>query len=177
MNKISIFGLHAQREIILEQLHKTGLIEINQTNTQDASQSKTQCDEHMQTVEAALAVLDEYAPEKIGFMAARPVASVEQYHADATRRDIVLQVAEQIICLDEQVREPVVQPVGAQESEYTRMISGVLPGVWQAEQLQEKLDEHNLNAVHFEIHSAEKRQSQVWFVVMNSDEKSLPRYC
>jgi len=173
MSKISIFGLHAQREKILEQLHKTGLVEINQTNTQDASQSKTQCDEHMQIAEAALTILDEYAPEKIGFMAARPVVSIEQYHADATRRDTILQTAAQLIRLDEQVRNPVVQPISAQESEYTRMISGVLPGAWQAEQLQEMLSEHSMNAVHFEIRSAEKRQSHVWFVFMNSHEKGL----
>jgi len=69
MSRISVFGLHSDRKAVLETLHKRGLVEVCQPEPQDFSfketaQSIVQFDKYMQSAASALAVLDEYAPDK-----------------------------------------------------------------------------------------------------------------
>ena len=72
------------RKAILEMLHKKEIVEVCEPDAvgidfRDTANSIAQFEKYMQSAESALAVLDEYAPEKTGFFSDRRVLPMDKY--------------------------------------------------------------------------------------------------
>ncbi|MBE6759339.1 MAG: V-type ATP synthase subunit I [Ruminococcaceae bacterium] len=88
MQKLRIIAMRSERKQVLEQLQRSGLVEIEYTPDDptllhdDTSAQCTQLEDFIKDINGALAVLEEAAPEKKPFLAGwrpRPVISAEEY--------------------------------------------------------------------------------------------------
>lgn len=88
MQKLRIIAMRDQRKQVLEQLQRSGLVEIESTPEDqtlvhdDTSAQCAQLEDYIKDIDGALAVLEEAAPEKKPFLSGwrpRPVISAEEY--------------------------------------------------------------------------------------------------
>ena len=88
MQKLRIIALRDERKRVLEQLQRSGLVEIEKMpddetlKHDDTSAQRTQLEDVIKDIETTLAVLDEAAPEKKPFLSGwrpRTVISAEEY--------------------------------------------------------------------------------------------------
>ena len=84
MKKISIYGLHADRKAVLEDLQKRGVVEVTEPgtaelNNKDTDKSISQFEDFIRSAETALAVLDGYVPEKSGLFTGRRILPMQKY--------------------------------------------------------------------------------------------------
>ncbi|MFA5561434.1 MAG: V-type ATP synthase subunit I [Eubacteriales bacterium] len=200
MNQISVCGLHADRKAILEELHQQELVEVCEPEAEDITCPETeksiaQFDEHMQAAESALAVLDQYAPEKTGFFSNRRVLPLQNYHMSPAHSKTTLQVIYQIIRLSEKIREltesirqiaakqtalePYLAldiPMNTYGTEHTRVKVGVLNGIWSAEQLQKEEEADGADCVHFEVLSTSREHTYLWLAFLRAQEPRVTAF-
>ena len=201
MSKIFVLGLHSDRKAVLEALHKKELVEVCQPDTEDFSfkdtaKSIAQFEKYMQSAESALAVLDEYAPDKkrAGFFSSRRVLPIQKYHIEADS-DAVLRSIYHIISLSDRIREcaesirqidvklmalePYLAldiPINTQATRQTLIKIGALNGLWTEERLQKELEDHDLYTTHFEILSASREHTYAWFILLKAQEQRMENF-
>lgn len=199
MNKITICGLNSQRKEILEFLHKKEIVEISSPNVEennlsrkDTARNISQFDSYMNSAEKAIAVLDEYAPEQKGLFTNRKTLPVEQYSMKTTDSDVALKYAYNANSLAEEIRtykeslhritikqqelEPYIAldvPMNLIKTKSTSIKTGMLTGEWTSSSVEEALKESELEAVSYQILSATKEVSYIWFAYLTKDETKM----
>ena len=202
MSKISVLGLHSERKAVLEALHKRELVELSQPDAahirfQETEKSVAQFEKYMQSAQAALAVLDSYAPDKkpSGLFAGRRVLPAQKYHMASSDSDAVLRLVYRVLSLSDDIREhresirkieakqtalePYLAldiPMNVSGTRDTLMKTGALQGLWTREGLQKELEARELEAAHAELLSASREHSYVWFVFLKAQEKSAEAF-
>jgi len=84
MQKITICGLNGERKYVMERLQKAGCVEfINDTevclDTPSVSESLSQFERYLSISKSALAILDEYCPQKTAMFSARKDMSYKYF--------------------------------------------------------------------------------------------------
>ena len=200
MRRISVFGLHSDRKAILETLHKREIVEVREPDAadvdfRDTANSIAQFEKYMQSAESALAVLDEYAPEKTGFFAGRRVLPMHQYHMAPADSDAALRSVYHILGLSGKIREHTESvrriaakqtalepwlaldiPMNTRGTAYTAMKTGTLEGAWTAERLQKELEGNELHTVHFEILRMSREHTYAWFSFLKIQAQAVEAF-
>ncbi len=115
MKKVLICGLKKDRKQILEFLQRQEALEISNVLEEDSvfkktdvTSSRTVFERNAQVVEQALAVLNKYAPEKKGLLAAfegRAEMSLEEYENHAEMHEGVMKTAYRLQELEKEIAE------------------------------------------------------------------------
>ena len=201
MSKLFVLGLHSEREAILDALHARGVVEIcepelEQEQFVESTRSIAQFERYVVAAESALAVLDHYAPEGTGLIAARRLLPIEKYQVSSVDYDAtILRSIDHIIGLSDKIREhtesirlltakqialePYLNldlPMSLRGTSNTIIKVGLLGGLWPAERLQKELDEEGLKTLHFEILSTTRENTYVWIVYSKTKEQAAKAF-
>lgn len=199
MYKLFIFGLNRDRKQVLEEIQKSELIEISDLDTsneyltrKETTQTISQINHHMNTAQQALAILDEYVPEKTGFLSSRRTLSISKYHMKQASSDAALQSALRIIefadkihqCKEDLRRIDAKQialtpylaldvPMQITHTKNTQIRSGLSAGLITDEMVREALRNNKVEGAYYEIISAQKEHSALWFVYLNEHSDKM----
>lgn len=115
MQKIHICALKSNRKEILEELQRSGLIQVITEQTDDdvfqktdTTTSRSECEKFAQMAAQALNVLDEYAPVKRGMLASlegKRTVSLADYNALAAHQQENLDLIDRVLGLQRTVAE------------------------------------------------------------------------
>ncbi|MCD8119386.1 MAG: V-type ATP synthase subunit I [Lachnospiraceae bacterium] len=164
VQRIEVCALKTERKSLLETLQRLGVVEITDAGEENDIFSRQDFDAHearlkrkKQTVERALEILKEYAPEKSSLFASlhgKQEVPVERYDAFAAERRQVIETANRIVQLkktideDRAERQKTMQqadaiapwealdlPLNYTGTKKTAAFVGSLPGQWTEERL------------------------------------------
>ncbi|MCL2013456.1 MAG: V-type ATP synthase subunit I [Oscillospiraceae bacterium] len=197
MDKAVIYGLHANRKSILEELHKREIIDVSEVLGEDFVRKETgksisQFENILRLSEQALEILGEYVPEKSGLFSSRKTLGVKKYNMNSTQSNQVYKTARNIVDISDKIRESFENirtietkqaalaaytgldaPLNVTGTESTSVKAGLLYGLWTEERIKSLLAENELDKVYFEILSASKEYTSLWFVFAKSHEQNM----
>lgn len=193
--KIHICALKSKRKDILEDLQRLGCVQIQPGTEEDevfrrmdTASEKNVFEKRAQSAEAALKVLDEYAPEKKGMLASlegKRVITAVQYEDHVKDNEHALNEVRRIMAFQKKVGEAragyaraeaaiesltpwmtLDVPLNYKGTEKTRALIGALPGKWTAEQIMEAVGaaQPQLNEYDLEIVGSDKDQTCIFAV-------------
>ncbi len=115
MQRLNLVAMKQNRKPILEHLQQLGALEIDirmkQTEgiaCQDTAASRSDFEKRATQADSAIAVLDQYAPQKESLFAAlegKPLVSMEEYEGASKEQDATIELAEQILALEKEIAE------------------------------------------------------------------------
>ena len=136
MNKIFIFGLNEQRKNVLEFLHKREIMEVSDFNGEEFGYSKqetvktvSQFDSYIASASRAIAVLDEYFPEKAGLFSKRIHLDESKYEMTKDEINFVNKHIQQIINAKKTIteNENSIGKINLKQSQITPLLSLDIP--------------------------------------------------
>lgn len=158
MQRVNIFGLHEDRKATLERLQFWGVLEVNFPDEQeglhkmDTLSSKQRFERRVQSLQQALDVLSQYAPDKSGMLsslAGKELVQGKDYQNVVSRKKEIRAVAQEILAKEKEIAElngviarlenqivsltPWAQldvPLNCPGTAQTELILGTLPGKW-----------------------------------------------
>ncbi len=168
MQRIHICALKSNRKQILEELQRSGTVQIEREEQEDdvfqrtdTAAVRTSYEKRAQNAQTALNVLDEYAPEKKGMFSSlegRKKISVKEYYAEVENNDEAVHNINLILKLSRYITEDRAGQVRAETNlealkpwmsldvpmdfDGTRTVAafiGALPGEWTLEQIQSEI--------------------------------------
>lgn len=192
MKRLELISLKQNSEALVSSLQRIGVVEpttIADERLFDAG-AKEQIavfEKHIQTVQDALAALDEYAPEKSSLMdmfKGRKQIELKDYNSLSKKADKFIKTAEKIVLLRQGIAESKADiirfqtilgtlecwrgldvPLKAKSTAKTTTIIGVLPGQYTLDSILSVLAEQCPDdAVSIEIVSSTKQQTALWSV-------------
>lgn len=88
MKKITVYGINPVRKTVMEELQKSGCVEFAEVDNEkltspEVGDSITQFEKYISASETAIAILDEYAPEKTGFLNVRKDISASKFSVES----------------------------------------------------------------------------------------------
>ncbi len=193
--RIFVYGLNTQRKAILEDLQKSGTVEVSDLGieggdlkTKETAQSISQFDGYMNQIQHSLAVLDKYAPEKTGLFSSRRALPIDKYSMRAAENNDALKSVMEINRLADKIHEnaenarridskqialrPYLRldvPMKTSETRNTYIKMGMLVGMWDAARLESARAKCGLDA-YIDILSAEKEESYIWFEYLKQQQ-------
>lgn len=193
--KIHICALKKNRKQILEELQRMGRVQIEAGDGEDevfrrmdTASACSAFEKRAQNAEAALKVLDAYAPAKnspLAFLEGKKSITEEEYNAEVQEREQILKDISSILAFQKDIgeaRSARVRAESAMESlipwmgldipmnsngtKSTAVLIGSIPGRWTLEQLMPALTEArpDLGAFSIEILGADKDQTCLFAV-------------
>ncbi len=113
--KISICALKSSRKQILEELQRTGVVQVEESGEEDevfrrtdTAQARSQFERDARNAESALKVLDTYAPEKKGMLSSlegKEIITADEYYENSSRYEQIHQCVSRILSLDRKISE------------------------------------------------------------------------
>jgi len=202
MDKIYIYGLKEQRKGVLEFLHKSETVEIADAQAeeyglkrQETVKSISQFNEYITSAAQALSILDKYFPEKKGMFSKRIESDESMYSMDTEEIGRVNKHIYDIIRAEKTIRtnEDSVSKISLKQLQITpymaldvpmnfrgtktvRVRLGAIEGEKTAEDIANALNEAEISRYHFEILSATKQQTYIWFVYCREDEEQFTAF-
>lgn len=197
MNKIYIYGLKNQRKGTLEFLHKSETVEIADAKAeeyglkrQETEKSISQFNEYVASAAQALSILDKYFPEKKRMFSKRIESDESMYSMDAEEINRVKKYIQDIVRSEKEIKtnEDSVSNISLKQLQITPYMTldvpmncrgtktvrtrlGTLEGEHTAEDIITKLKDAKIGKYYFEILSATKQQTYVWFLFCADDEE------
>ena len=195
MQRITICALKKNRKAILEKLQSLGVLEVNHILDEDEDfrkmdtvERKTGFEKAAAAVDQALAILEQYAPEKKSVFSAlegkKLISADEEMKVREERRDL-LRIARQIYDLDREHAEQQAAvsrltnsiesltpwlgldvPLKTTETERTVFFPGVMPGGTTAGRICEILEEKAPDTAGADAHIVSQDQSTVYLGVV-----------
>ena len=195
MQRITICALKKNRKAILEKLQSLGVLEVNHIldededfRKMDTAERKTGFEKAAAAVDQALAILEQYAPEKKSVFSAlegkKLISADEEMKVREERRDL-LRIARQIYDLDREHAEQQAAvsrltnsiesltpwlgldvPLKTTETERTVFFPGVMPGGTTAGRICEILEEKAPDTAGADVHIVSRDQSTVYLGVV-----------
>ena len=195
MQRITICALKKNRKAILEKLQSLGVLEVNHIldededfRKMDTAERKTGFEKAAAAVDQALAILEQYAPEKKSVFSAlegkKLISADEEMKVREERRDL-LRIARQIYDLDREHAEQQAAvsrltnsiesltpwlgldvPLKTTETERTVFFPGVMPGGTTAGRICEILEEKAPDTAGADAHIVSQDQSTVYLGVV-----------
>ncbi|MBQ2968163.1 MAG: V-type ATP synthase subunit I [Clostridia bacterium] len=187
MKKISVIGLKTQRKAVMELLQKTASVEFIPAKDKsleqvDVSNSIIGFERHLNAAVQALAILEEYAPEKTAMFAMRKEADVTKISMQANEAkemgDLILGIStahKRIAEIDTDIgrllsRITVLEPwktldvpLNSGGTQATESALGVAQGCLEIAQIEALLGTAK-DFVYFEIVSADKECTRLYFM-------------
>jgi V/A-type H+-transporting ATPase subunit I len=168
MQRISICALKKERKPILEKIQKLGVLERNQVDTTevgfetvDTLSERQTYDRWVNHTENALAILEQYVPEKAGMFASlegKPLTSEEEFKDVIGKEHEILETADKIILSSKKIAEykanllkfenaveslkpwlPLEVPMNYEGTKHVAMMVGTIAGEQTLEGLYERL--------------------------------------
>lgn len=204
MKRVTICALKKDRKQVLELLQREGAVEINGVVQEDSVFQKTDMSSSRMIFEKnaaaatqALAVLDEFAPEKKSMLSSlegRKVLSVQEYEAFVEHRDDSMQAAHHLLALSKQIAEnrgnvPKLEtqlealtpwlgfdlPLNFKGTKKTAALIGTLPDQVTLEQIYTQLAESAPSAegVDVNVISSSNEQTCIFVVCSKSDGEAV----
>lgn len=204
MQKIHICALKSNRKQILEELQRKGTVQVENTGEEDdvfkrmdTASVRVSYEKRAQSAEAALRVLDQYAPEKKGMLASlegKKEISVEEYYEKAENQEAMIRAVNRILALQRHIGEDRAAQVKAETTieslkpwmsldvpmnykgtKSTAAFIGTLPGQWTLEQVLPAIaaEEPELEAYTVEVLGADKDQTCIFAVCGRTDAERL----
>ncbi|MGN0298230.1 MAG: V-type ATP synthase subunit I [Lachnospiraceae bacterium] len=204
MKKINICGLKKNRKAVLEQLQVRGVVEINRGMEEDevfqkmdTSKARNQFDKSAQVADHALAVLDEYAPEKTGLLsslAGREPIGVKVIQETVAIRNQILNTAYDLVALNKIILdakasivrletqiiglEPWLSldiPMDTPGTKKTAVFVGSFPNEWTENAILEAVAKKapELEAFELDVLWADKNQTCVAVVCLKQEQAAL----
>ncbi|MDY3928971.1 MAG: V-type ATP synthase subunit I [Clostridia bacterium] len=190
MNKVFIYGLNEQRKSVLEFLHKQEIMEVDDFDSdkygfsrQETVKSISQFDSYISSGAQALAILNEYFPEKTGMFSKRIHLDESKYSMTKDEINFVNKNIQEIIRAKKAIKanENSIGKINLKQSQITPLMSldvpmnckgtnttmvklGTLEHEWSSEQITVALNEAQIESYYFEIINTTKQQTYVWFV-------------
>lgn len=189
MQRILICALKKDRKAILELLQRRGVIEVNDTLTEDgvfqkydSAAMKGSLNKSIASAKEAIDILDHYCESKASMLSAlkgRREATTEEYDAFKEKYHATVRIAGRMIALSKEIAEYKAEilkletqreiltpwitldiPLNFPGTKYTKSFIGTLPKEWTLEMIYEKLADYMpLNA---EIISSSKEQTCIF---------------
>lgn len=204
MKRISVYGLNTNRKAVLEQLHKSGIVEVFEPDCsklglakKNVTKSINQFDGYMKSAKAALSILDEYMPHKTGFFfnSNRRILPLNYYSMKSAKSDEVLKKVHHIIKLSDNIKTnldnirkieekqialgPFIKldvPMKVTETENTKIVAGSLSGLWDEIEFNIELSSARIDNLYFEILEASKEQTMIWLIYPKCDDKKISTF-
>lgn len=202
MNKIFIFGLNEQRKKVLEFLHKQEIMEVSDFDGDESGYSKqetvktiSQFDSYIASASRAIAVLDEYFPEKKGLFSKRVHLDESKYDMTKDEINFVNKHIQQIIHAKKTITDNKnsIGKINLKQSQITPLLSldiplnfqgtfttsaklGALEHEWTNEQIIQKLEESQIEEYYFEIINTTKQQTYVWFIYPKDNKEEFENF-
>ncbi len=150
MQKISIAAAKKHRKAILEQLQDMGLMELHEEQIEDVDlermdtqAARNNFERAAQTLDMALKLLKEYAPEKnagLSLFSEKKLIPRSDFQAHDSRASGVLTKAQKLVDLEKEIHE-----LGAANLKDRATISGLTP--WMSLDIQ-----HDYSPTHFRVY-------------------------
>ncbi len=110
MKKITVYGINSERKTIMERLQKSGCVQFSEIDGSGLDEIKTgdsiaQFDRYLSFASQALAILDEYKPEKSSLFSARKDISIKNFPMPSDEIGTVGNKALDIISLRKKISE------------------------------------------------------------------------
>lgn len=198
MKKMTLCALKKNRKGILEFLQRQGVVEINSGTEEDdifhkmdVASRRSVFLRNSSTAGQALAVLDQYAPEKKGMLdsfAGRASLSLQEYETLTTRHREILKTANRLLNLSKGIGEskallPKLEremeelvpwqgfdlPLDFKGTKKTRAFIGSLPHPYTSQELSKVLSERTDAPMEFSIVSSSKEQTCIFLVCGRED--------
>ncbi len=113
--KISICALKSSRKQILEELQRTGIVQVEQSGQEDevfrktdTGQARSQFERDAKNAESALRILNTYAPEKTSLFASlegKEPITAKEYYENTSKYESTHEVISRILSLDRKISE------------------------------------------------------------------------
>ncbi len=168
--KISICALKSSRKQILEELQRTGIVQVEESGEEDdvfrrmdTASARSQFERDARNAESALRILNTYAPEKTSMFASlegKEAITADQYYETGSKYEQIHECISRILSLDRKISEcqaakardeaaieslaPWMSldiPVNERGTENTSVFVGSLPGEWTEAELTGKIAE------------------------------------
>ena len=204
MQKVSICGLIKDRKEILDKLQSLGVMEISDVleeddvfQKKDVTNAKNNFDKMVQAAEQALILLQEYAPEKSSLFSSlegKAVIPEDEYNRVIEHRDDILKTINHIQALDKERSEHKAEivklennlesirpwlsldlPASFENNQHSAMVSGMMPGSLELEDIQRLLGQKRISHIPVDIHivSRSNDYTYVAFFVLKKDTDEM----
>lgn len=200
MKRMTLVGFNTNRKDVLETIHKYQWVQINKVDTMslglDESDTATQTatfDSYINTAQAAIDILNRYAPRKTGIFDSQTTADISEYSMKNAKDDEALKQCYEIIRLSKSIAEntenisrikakivalsPYISldvPMQFKGTRHTICKVGMLSREWTYDRLQDSLSD--VKSAEFEILSADKLQTCIWLICHKDDEQKLSEW-
>lgn len=204
MQKIHICALKSNRKQILEELQRKGIVQVETDGQEDeifqkmdTASARSTYEKNAQSAEAALKILEIYAPEKKGLLASlegKKIISTEDYYSQVKNQRSIMGTVSDILALDKTVAEnrAAIQrtdvtleslvpwmaldvPMNYRGTRSTAALIGTLPGQWTLEQILAAVAtaDPQLEAYTVEVLGVDRDQTCVFAVCAKADMDRL----
>ena len=204
MQKIHICALKSNRKQILEELQRKGIVEVDNSGEEDqvfkrmeTASMKSGYEKRAQNAEAALKILDTYAPEKTGLLASfegKKAISSDQYYEQVKDQEGIFRTVNRILTLERHIGEDRAGQVKAEAtleslvpwmsldvpmnyrgSRTAAALIGTLPGAWTTEEILPAVakEQPELDAWTLEVLGADRDQTCIFAMCPQSEAEKL----
>lgn len=204
MQKIHICALKSNRKQILEELQRKGIVEVDNSGEEDqvfkrmeTGSMKGGYEKRAQNAEAALKVLDTYAPEKTGLLASfegKKAISSEQYYEQVKDQEGIFRTVNRVLALERHIGEDRAAQVKAEAtleslvpwmsldvpmnyrgSRTAAALIGTLPGAWTLEEILSAVakEQPQLDAWTLEVLGADRDQTCIFAMCPRGEAEKL----
>ncbi len=197
MNKIHIYGLKEERKGVLEFLHKCEAVEVDSIDFEELGVAKQETvksisnfNDYIASADRALEILEGISPEKTGMFSKR--IKSDDYSMDKAEVERVGKYISKITVYEKAVKEnnelahkvnleqmqitPYLEydiPLNLKGTKTTTSKLGTFEGNVSEFVLINLLKDNEITQCHFEILSAGKQQTCVWFVLPKDSEEKI----
>ncbi len=197
MKRMELVGLNSERKRLIEYLQRCGIVDISDSRegvleSRETAQSISKFESNMSTVNSAISLLPN---DKGGFFDKRPQISLDEYKLKNGETSEVMEIANNIISINKNIEKNKDEILGFEVekstletylnldvradingTKFTKIKIGVLEGEWDSDRIWQKLNEHEIFAVHFEIVKSTKQQTVLWIIYLKTDEEKISRF-
>lgn len=204
MQKIHICALKSNRKQILEELQRKGVVQVEGDGEEDSVFRKMETasmrngyEKRAQNAEAALKILEQYAPEKKGMLSSlegKKEITVDQYYDQVKNHEGIFRTVNRILALERHIGEDragqvkadtaleslvpwmaLDVPLNYRGTRTTAALIGTLPGTWDLEMILRAVAEQKplLDALTIEILGADRDQTCIFAVCPQEEAEKL----
>ena len=195
---MELVGLNSERKRLIEYLQRCGTVDISDSRCgildgRETAQTISNIESNMSQLSSAISILPK---EKSGLFAKRTEVSgadCDIKNGEAARvmdkAYDILQIKKETdknkdelsaLELEEDSLVGLVSldvPANLKSTSKTAIRLGVLEGERTEEEIWEKLGEHELSAVYFEIIGSSRRQTVIWMMYLKAEERKMSEFC
>ncbi len=204
MQKIHICALKSNRKQILEELQRKGVVQVDCLGEEDTVFQKMETasmrsgyEKRAQNAEAALKILEQYAPEKKGMLSSlegKKEISVDQYYDQVKNHEGIFRTVNRILALERHIGEDragqvkaemalesltpwmsLDVPMNYRGSRTTAALIGTLPGAWTLEMVMTAVaaQQPQMDALTIEVLGADRDQTCIFAVCPQAEAEKL----